>query len=142
MPTTEQPAFDPNLYGATRKNIRQRRKAQRVTSAQLAQMVGLSHDFIRQIQSGKAGPLKIQARRPPQRQVRSGVFHFKNPRSIGVSCLRAPVWVKIRVKEIGHNLCQSSRRSVCQKFPISVSSRYFCSSALGKTAVKVTVPSA
>ena len=51
----EQPAFDPNLYDTIRKNIRQRRKAQRMTSAQLAETVGLSHDFIRQIQSNKAG---------------------------------------------------------------------------------------
>ncbi len=50
----EQPIFDPNLYDTIRQNIRQRRKARRMTSAQLAEMVGLSHDFVRQIQSDKA----------------------------------------------------------------------------------------
>ncbi len=47
--------FDPNIYDTIRKNIRRYRKAQGMTSAQLAEAVGLSHDFIRQIQSEKAG---------------------------------------------------------------------------------------
>lgn len=48
-------AFDPNVYDTIRKNIRIHRKSRGLTSAQLAEMVGLSHDFIRQIQSEKAG---------------------------------------------------------------------------------------
>ena len=36
------------------KNIRKYRKERNVTSAELAEMVGLSHEFIRQIQSDKA----------------------------------------------------------------------------------------
>ena len=36
------------------KNIKKYRKEKKITSAQLAEMVGLSHDFIRQIQSEKA----------------------------------------------------------------------------------------
>lgn len=48
-------AFDPNIYDTIRKNIRAYRGRKGLTSAQLAEMVGLSHDFIRQIQSEKAG---------------------------------------------------------------------------------------
>lgn len=47
--------FDNNIYDTIRKNIRKYRKENGLTSAQLAEMVGLSHDFIRQIQSEKAG---------------------------------------------------------------------------------------
>lgn len=47
--------FDPNIYDTIRKNIRAYRVRKGLTSAQLAEMVGLSHDFIRQIQSEKAG---------------------------------------------------------------------------------------
>lgn len=47
--------FDPNIYDTIRKNIRAYRMRKGLTSAQLAEMVGLSHDFIRQIQSEKAG---------------------------------------------------------------------------------------
>lgn len=48
-------AFDPHIYDTIRKNIRACRKRKGMTSAQLAEAVGLSHDFIRQIQSEKAG---------------------------------------------------------------------------------------
>lgn len=48
-------AFDPNIYDTIRKNIRICRKRKGLTSAQLAEAVGLSHDFIRQIQSSKVG---------------------------------------------------------------------------------------
>lgn len=41
------------IYDIIRKNIRKYRKAKGITSAQLADMTGLSHDFIRQIQSDK-----------------------------------------------------------------------------------------
>lgn len=46
--------FDNNIYDTIRKNIRKYRKERKITSAQLAEMVGLSHEFIRQIQSDKA----------------------------------------------------------------------------------------
>lgn len=47
--------FDPQIYNTIRRNIRAYRKSRGLTSAQLAEAVGLSHDFIRQIQSEKAG---------------------------------------------------------------------------------------
>lgn len=47
--------FDSNIYDTIRKNIRKYRKEKNITSAKLAESVGLSHDFIRQIQSDKAG---------------------------------------------------------------------------------------
>lgn len=47
--------FDPNIYNTIRANIRRYRKEKGMTSAQLAETVGLSHDFIRQIQSDKVG---------------------------------------------------------------------------------------
>lgn len=46
--------FDTNIYDTIRKNIRKYRKEKNITSMQLAEMVDLSHDFIRQIQSDKA----------------------------------------------------------------------------------------
>ena len=49
----EQINFDNNIYNTIRKNIKKYRKEQGMTSAKLAEMVGLSHDFIRQIQSEK-----------------------------------------------------------------------------------------
>ena len=48
------PNFDPEIYNTIRRNIRKYRKQKGITSAQLADMVDLSHDFIRQIQSEKA----------------------------------------------------------------------------------------
>ena len=47
--------FDENIYDTIRKNIRKYRKLKNMTSAELAEIVGLSHEFIRQIQSDKAG---------------------------------------------------------------------------------------
>ena len=47
--------FDGNIYDTIRKNIRKYRKEKNITSMQLAEMVDLSHDFIRQIQSDKTG---------------------------------------------------------------------------------------
>lgn len=41
------------IYDIIRENIRKYRKEKGITSAQLAEMTGLSHDFIRQIQSDK-----------------------------------------------------------------------------------------
>ena len=46
--------FDNNIYDTIRKNIRRYRKERKITSAELAEIVGLSHEFIRQIQSDKA----------------------------------------------------------------------------------------
>ena len=51
----EQLRFDNDIYNTIRRNIRKYRKEKGITSAQLAELVGLSHDFIRQIQSEKAG---------------------------------------------------------------------------------------
>lgn len=42
-----------SIYDIIRRNIRKYRKERGITSAQLAEMTGLSHDFIRQIQSEK-----------------------------------------------------------------------------------------
>ena len=47
--------FDENIYNTIRKNIKKYRKERGLTSAQLADMVDLSHDFIRQIESEKVG---------------------------------------------------------------------------------------
>lgn len=42
--------FNPNIYETIRKNIIKYRKERRMTSAELAERMDLSHDFIRQIQ--------------------------------------------------------------------------------------------
>lgn len=47
--------FDENIYNTIRKNIKKYRKERGLTSAQLAEMVDLSHDFIKQIESEKVG---------------------------------------------------------------------------------------
>lgn len=39
--------FDNGICNAIRRNIKKYRKEKRMTSAQLAEMVDLSHDFIR-----------------------------------------------------------------------------------------------
>ena len=41
------------IYDVIRRNIKKYRKERGMTSAQLAEAVGLSHDFIRQIESEK-----------------------------------------------------------------------------------------
>jgi len=46
--------FDEHIYDTIRKNIKKYRKQRKMTAAQLAEIVGLSHDFIRQIESEKA----------------------------------------------------------------------------------------
>ena len=43
--------FDNDIYNTIRQNIRKYRKEKGITSAELAEMTGLSHDFIRQLQS-------------------------------------------------------------------------------------------
>lgn len=45
--------FDPNIYNTIRRNIRRYRLKKNMTSSELADMVELSHEFIRQIQSEK-----------------------------------------------------------------------------------------
>ena len=51
----EQLQFDENIYDTIRRNIKKYRKEKGLTSAELAEMVQLSHDFIRQIESEKVG---------------------------------------------------------------------------------------
>lgn len=45
--------FDRNIYNTIRKNIKKYRRHKKMTSAELAELVDLSHDFIRQIESEK-----------------------------------------------------------------------------------------
>lgn len=45
--------FDDAIYDTIRWNIKKYRKEKGMTSAQLAELVDLSHDFIRQIESEK-----------------------------------------------------------------------------------------
>jgi len=46
-------AFDHNIYNTIRKNIKKYRKERKMTAAQLAEIVGVAHEFIRQIESEK-----------------------------------------------------------------------------------------
>ena len=46
--------FDTEIYDTIRRNIKKYRKFNGMTAAQLAVLVDLSHDFIRQIESEKA----------------------------------------------------------------------------------------
>ena len=46
--------FKTNIYDIIRKNIKKYRKEKGITSAELSELVDLSHDFIRQIESEKA----------------------------------------------------------------------------------------
>ncbi len=43
--------FDNDIYNTIRQNIKRYRKEKGITSAELAELTGLSHDFIRQLQS-------------------------------------------------------------------------------------------
>ncbi|MCL2568813.1 MAG: helix-turn-helix domain-containing protein [Oscillospiraceae bacterium] len=45
--------FDHDIYNTIRKNIKQHRKQRKMTAEQLAELVDLSYDFIRQIESEK-----------------------------------------------------------------------------------------
>ena len=45
--------LETSIYDVIRRNIKRYRKEKGMTSAQLAEAVGLSHDFIRQIESEK-----------------------------------------------------------------------------------------
>ena len=51
----QQIQFNDDIYNTIRHNIKKYRKERGLTSAQLAEMVNLSHDFIRQIESDKVG---------------------------------------------------------------------------------------
>ena len=55
MKKAEQLVFDDDIYNTIRRNIKRYRKEKGLTSAQLAEMVDLSHDFIRQIESERTG---------------------------------------------------------------------------------------
>ena len=46
-----QPVFDEDIYNTIRRNIKKYRKEKGLTAAELAELVGRSHDFIRQIES-------------------------------------------------------------------------------------------
>lgn len=45
--------FDNDIYNTIRRNIKKYRKQQNMTAQQLAEIVDLSYDFIRQIESEK-----------------------------------------------------------------------------------------
>lgn len=45
--------FENNIYDIIRRNIKRVRKEKGITSTELAEMVDLSHEFIRQIESEK-----------------------------------------------------------------------------------------
>ena len=47
--------FDGNIYNTIRRNIKRYRQEKRLTAAELAEMIGRSHDFMRQIESEKVG---------------------------------------------------------------------------------------
>lgn len=49
------PVFDTDIYNTIRRNIKKYRKEKGLTAAELAERVGRSHDFIRQIESEKVG---------------------------------------------------------------------------------------
>ena len=45
--------FDSSIYDTIRKNIKKYRKQKNISAMQLAEMIDVSHDFIRQIESEK-----------------------------------------------------------------------------------------
>ena len=45
--------FDGNIYNTIRRNIKRYRQEKGLTAAELAEMIGRSHDFMRQIESEK-----------------------------------------------------------------------------------------
>ncbi len=53
MKNGEELKFDEDIYNTIRKNIKKYRQKRKMTSARLAELTGLSHDFIRQIESEK-----------------------------------------------------------------------------------------
>ena len=53
MPYMKNIQYDNDIYNTIRRNIKKTRKEKGITAAELAEMVDLSHDFIRQIESEK-----------------------------------------------------------------------------------------
>lgn len=53
MPNMKKLEFDNDIYSTIRKNIKKYRKEKGITAASLSEMVDLSHDYIRQIESEK-----------------------------------------------------------------------------------------
>lgn len=49
----EQLVFDEDIYNTIRRNIKKYRKQRGLTAAELAEQIGRSHDFMRQIESEK-----------------------------------------------------------------------------------------
>ena len=49
----EQFDFDKDIYSTIRRNIKKYRKQRGLTAAELAERIGRSHDFMRQIESEK-----------------------------------------------------------------------------------------
>lgn len=49
----EQFDFDKDIYSTIRRNIKKYRKQRGLTAAELAERIGRSHDFVRQIESEK-----------------------------------------------------------------------------------------
>lgn len=47
------PVFDEDIYNTIRRNVKKYRKEKGLTAAALAELIGRSHDFIRQIESEK-----------------------------------------------------------------------------------------
>ena len=45
--------FDKDIYSTIRRNIKKYRKQRGLTAAELAERIGRSHDFVRQIESEK-----------------------------------------------------------------------------------------
>ena len=45
--------FDDDIYNTIRHNIKKCRKEKGLTAAELAELIGRSHDFVRQIESEK-----------------------------------------------------------------------------------------
>ena len=50
---TDSLTFDTDIYNTIRRNIKKYRQESGLTAAELAELVGRSHDFIRQIESKK-----------------------------------------------------------------------------------------
>ena len=55
MKKTDSLTFDTDIYNTIRRNISKYRQESGLTAAELAELVGRSHDFIRQIESEKVG---------------------------------------------------------------------------------------
>ena len=47
------PVYDEDIYNTIRRNVKKYRKEKGLTAAALAELIGRSHDFIRQIESEK-----------------------------------------------------------------------------------------